>query len=113
MTLTLCSQGTVILQLRAAAVTDTATNANAVTNGPTVTVDRTGPTVTINQAAAQADPTGVEPINFTVVFNESVLDFATGDVTLSGHGRRHDRDRHRQRHHLQRGGQRDDQQSAR
>ena len=43
-----------------------------------------GPTVTINQAAAQADPTGTSPINFTVVFSESVADFATGDVTLSG-----------------------------
>ena len=42
------------------------------------------PTVTINQAAGQADPTGASPINFTVVFNETVTGFATGDVTLSG-----------------------------
>ena len=42
------------------------------------------PAVTINQAAAQADPTGASPINFTVVFSEPVTDFATGDVTLSG-----------------------------
>ncbi|MFZ1451564.1 MAG: T9SS type A sorting domain-containing protein, partial [Ferruginibacter sp.] len=42
------------------------------------------PIVTINQAAAQADPTGTSPINFTVVFNEPVTGFATGDVTLSG-----------------------------
>jgi len=41
------------------------------------------PTVTINQAAGQADPTGTSPINFTVVFGESVSGFATGDVTLS------------------------------
>jgi len=47
-------------------------------------LDTTGPTVTINQAGAQADPTASSPINFTVVFNESVSDFATGDVTLSG-----------------------------
>jgi hypothetical protein len=40
--------------------------------------------VTINQAASQADPTNVFPINFTVVFNEATTDFATGDVTLSG-----------------------------
>ncbi|MFZ1305437.1 MAG: reprolysin-like metallopeptidase, partial [Ferruginibacter sp.] len=44
----------------------------------------TAPTVTINQAAAQADPTSTSPINFTVVFNEAVTGFATGDVTLSG-----------------------------
>ena len=35
-------------------------------------------------ASGQADPTSVSPINFTVVFSESVSDFATGDVTLSG-----------------------------
>lgn len=42
------------------------------------------PTVTINQALGQADPTNVSPINFTVVFDKSVSDFETGDVTLSG-----------------------------
>jgi hypothetical protein len=49
--------------------------------------DVTAPTVTINQAAGQADPTltcSGQPINFTVVFSERVLGFATGDVTLSG-----------------------------
>ena len=40
--------------------------------------------MTINQAAGQADPTNASPINFTVVFSESVTGFATGDVTLSG-----------------------------
>ena len=44
----------------------------------------TGPTVTIEQAAGQADPTGVSPITFDVVFSEAVSDFVTGDVTLSG-----------------------------
>jgi hypothetical protein len=43
-----------------------------------------GPTVTINQAIGQDDPTSSSPINFTVVFSESVTGFATGDVTLSG-----------------------------
>jgi len=42
------------------------------------------PTVTINQAAGQADPTSVTPINFTVVFSQPVIDFVPGDVTLSG-----------------------------
>src|SRR5690606_16747922 len=46
--------------------------------------DTTSPTVTINQDAAQADPTTNSPINFTVLFSESVTGFATGDVTLSG-----------------------------
>jgi len=42
------------------------------------------PSVTINQAAAQPDPTGVSPINFTAVFSEPVTGFATGDVTVGG-----------------------------
>lgn len=41
-------------------------------------------TVTVNQAAGQSDPTSDSPINFTAVFSESVSDFVTGDVTLSG-----------------------------
>ncbi|MFZ1785937.1 MAG: reprolysin-like metallopeptidase [Ferruginibacter sp.] len=44
----------------------------------------TPPTVTINQAAAQPDPTSATPINFTVVFDQPVIGFATGDVTLAG-----------------------------
>ena len=43
-----------------------------------------GPTVTINQAAGQADPASAVPIDFTVVFGEPVSDFTTGEVTLSG-----------------------------
>lgn len=41
-------------------------------------------TVTINQKSDQVDPTSSSTINFTVVFSESVSDFATGDVTLGG-----------------------------
>jgi hypothetical protein len=47
-------------------------------------VDLTPPTVTIEQASGQADPTNASPINFTVVFSEDVDDFVTGDVSLSG-----------------------------
>ncbi|MBL7700604.1 MAG: T9SS type A sorting domain-containing protein [Ferruginibacter sp.] len=42
------------------------------------------PTVTINQAAAQSDPTNTSPINFTVQFDQIVTGFTTGDITLSG-----------------------------
>ncbi len=44
----------------------------------------TPPTVTINQAPGQGDPSNSSTINFTVVFNEAVTGFATGDITLSG-----------------------------
>jgi len=50
----------------------------------TLTIDTTDPTVTINQAGTQADPTSASPIDFTVVFSEPVTGFATGDVDLSG-----------------------------
>lgn len=46
--------------------------------------DTTPPTVTINQATGQADPTGTSPINFTVIFSEAVTGFDSTDVTLSG-----------------------------
>ena len=47
-------------------------------------IDTLNPTVTINQAVGQADPTATSPINFTVVFSEAVGDFTAGDVTLGG-----------------------------
>jgi hypothetical protein len=48
------------------------------------TVDTTAPTVTINQASGQLDPTNASPINFTVIFSESVTGFGSGGVSLSG-----------------------------
>ncbi|MDO8474140.1 MAG: tandem-95 repeat protein [bacterium] len=49
-----------------------------------VQVDKTAPTVTINKATGQADPAGSSPINFTVVFSESVTGFAGSDATITG-----------------------------
>lgn len=68
-------------------ITWTATDASNLTATcqQTVTVnDITPPSVTINQASGQADPTGSGPINFTVVFTEPVTGFATGDVSFAG-----------------------------
>ena len=42
------------------------------------------PTVTINQAGDQPDPTTASPINFTVTFSEPVTGFEATDVDLSG-----------------------------
>jgi CSLREA domain-containing protein len=50
----------------------------------TVLGDIVAPTVTINQAAGQSDPTTSAPINFTIVFSEPVNGFETGDVTFFG-----------------------------
>ncbi|MGB2982580.1 MAG: choice-of-anchor D domain-containing protein, partial [Candidatus Bipolaricaulia bacterium] len=78
--------GTVTATIPAGVAQDAASNTNnaSTTTDDTVTYDTTGPTVTIDQAGGQADPTNGSPINFTVVFSEPVNDFATGDVTLSG-----------------------------
>src|SRR5207237_6859604 len=40
--------------------------------------------VTLENVASQADPTNTSPINFTVVFSESVTGFDGTDVSLSG-----------------------------
>jgi hypothetical protein len=47
-------------------------------------VDACAPSVTINQAADQSDPTTSLPINFTVVFSEDVTGFTESDVTING-----------------------------
>jgi hypothetical protein len=48
------------------------------------TVDLTAPTVTIDQAAGQDDPTRTDPISFDVMFSEGVNGFTGSDVTISG-----------------------------
>jgi hypothetical protein len=89
----LASSAGYYVQIASGALTDTASptpNAypgisdNTTWNFTTAQADTTPPVVTIDQAVGQADPTKDSPINFTVVFSESVSDFVTGDVTLSG-----------------------------
>ncbi|MFZ5910230.1 MAG: sortase [Chloroflexota bacterium] len=50
----------------------------------TFRMDISVPTVIIDQAAGQPDPTTVSPINFTITFSERVTGFATGDVSFAG-----------------------------
>ena len=83
-TVTGCSVGTVILRIAGGAVTNEVGGVNAPTLGPVVTIDRSGPTVTINQASTQPDPTGSSPILFAVVFSETVPTFDAGDVVITG-----------------------------
>src|SRR5437879_2721506 len=56
-------------------------SASATTPAPP---DITPPSVTINQAAGQADPTSASPINFTAVFSEPVSGFSGAGVTIGG-----------------------------
>lgn len=51
---------------------------------PAVALGGGPPTVTINQAVSQLDPTNGSPIQFTVAFSEPVTGFDASDVTLSG-----------------------------
>src|SRR5204862_2739691 len=50
----------------------------------TVTLNVPAPTVTIHQAGGQSDPTNTQPINFTVMFSNSVTGFGSSGVTLTG-----------------------------
>ena len=56
---------------------------NAATDSETATKDTVAPTVTINQALTQSDPTSMAPIKFTVVFSEPVTGFANNETDLS------------------------------
>ena len=82
--------GTVIASIPAGVAKDAAANVNsagkvdAVVNFEALAVDVVAPSVTINQVAAQSDPTSVSPIHFTVVFSEAVTGFTGSDVVLSG-----------------------------
>jgi prepilin-type N-terminal cleavage/methylation domain-containing protein len=46
--------------------------------------DVTPPTVTVEQAAGQADPVNGGPINFTVTFSEPVSGFTAADLSFAG-----------------------------
>src|SRR5438046_1809455 len=56
-------------------------SASATTPAPP---DTTPPSVTINQAAGQGEPTGSSPINVPAVFSEPVSGFSGAGVTISG-----------------------------
>ncbi len=78
--------GNVVASIPANRASDPAGNDNVASTSTdnVVAYDGVAPTVTLNQDAGQADPSNGSPIAFTVVFSESVSNFATGDVTLAG-----------------------------
>ncbi len=77
--------GTVIASIPAGVATaNGSTNTASTSTDNTVTYDITPPTVTVNQAASQADPTGGSPINFTAVFSQTVTGFTNSGVALGG-----------------------------
>ncbi|MDQ3898291.1 MAG: Ig-like domain repeat protein [Actinomycetota bacterium] len=46
--------------------------------------DTTPPSVTVEQAAGQTDPTSTSPVNFTATFSEPVTGFTASDVVFTG-----------------------------
>lgn len=74
----LTNEGTIIIECGGAMVYDATTFSG---NPPQYLCP---PTVTIDQATGQADPTLSNPLLFTVGFNRAVSGFTAADVTLSG-----------------------------
>jgi hypothetical protein len=83
------TSGTVVVTIAAGRATDAAGNGNTASTSTDNSVtfnapDTSAPTVTINQAAGQADPASSAPINFTAIFSEPVNGFTAADVTITG-----------------------------
>ncbi len=78
--------GAYVLTLSApGGITDAAGNALVIGDTDSWVMDAAAPTVTINQASGQSDPTFQNPINFTAIFNEPVTDFDdAADVAITG-----------------------------
>ncbi len=78
--------GTVSLALPAGTVQDLAGNSNTTSTSTDATVqyDMAAPTVTVEQAAGQTDPTGSSPVHFTAQFSEPVTGFGADDVVVGG-----------------------------
>jgi hypothetical protein len=72
--------------IRAGGVQDQLGNGNdaSTSTDNTVTLDNVAPSVAINQATTQIDPTASLPVNFTVLFNEPVTGFDNNDISLAG-----------------------------
>ena len=84
-TITSCSEGTLVPRFAAAGAVDAAGNtgpAEAVT-GSSITIDRTAPTVS-GFSSTQASPTTAASFTYTLTFSESVTDIAAGDFANSG-----------------------------
>ena len=79
--------GTVVAKVIAGAATDAVGNTSVASTSTDNTVTFApvaGPSVTINKAAGQADPTNGASITFDAVFSEGVTGFTGADVDLSG-----------------------------
>lgn len=58
--------------------------ANSLGANKDLVIDTDSPTVTVDQATAQPDPTTNSPVNFTVTFSEEVTGFDASDISFTG-----------------------------
>src|SRR5207245_2119232 len=77
------ADGAYLLTVDASAIHDPAGNAGTGSGSTGWTMDATPPTVTIDQAANQPEPTN-GPVRFAVAFSEPVVEFDATKVDLSG-----------------------------
>lgn len=82
-TVTNCSEGTLILQLKANSITGTSTGPPSVSSANTVIIDRTAPTISSVTAPANRTYIPSETPTFTVAFSESVTVIGTPRLTLT------------------------------
>src|SRR5207247_86344 len=83
------TNATVSATIPAGMATDAAGNGNTASTSTDNSVtfnaaDTTPPSVTINQATGQADPTSASPINYTLSLHDALPIFTGSDVTISG-----------------------------
>ena len=80
------TSGTVVASIPAAAATDAGNQPNAASTSTDNSVQFAAgpPTVSINQAAGQADPSSGTSITFTVQFSEPVTGFSAADIAFTG-----------------------------
>jgi len=80
--------GTVVPNIAAGVVQDLSGNYNtaSASTDNSVDYDSIGPSVAINQAGGQSDPTNATPIAFAVVFSEAInpATFSSADINQSG-----------------------------
>lgn len=80
------TNGTVVASIPAGAAIDAGSQPNAASTSTDNSVQFTAgpPTVTVNQAAGQADPSSGASITFTVQFSEPVTGFTATDIAFTG-----------------------------
>jgi hypothetical protein len=82
-TLTNCTEGTVILQLKANSVTGTSTGPPSLSSANIIVVDRTAPTISTLTAPANKTYIPSETPTFTMAFSESVTVTGTPRIALT------------------------------